>query len=274
MSELRRLAVINSDAKRAPVLPDPPGLVTELLDPRLRRFARTPSEHLLTEVGTVDVAEAAIAAGCDAVYIDTFGDYGVDRLRAATTVPIVGAGEATLAWAATLGRRFSIVTVWPASMDYLYAQRLATCPGGELAAGVHYLSDETELDLVGTDSGVKARMGRGETDVVAAITEACLRAADADGTDLIFFGCTCMTPVVEEVGHRTGIEILDPSVVGLRAGHAAALAATGATSRTGRLGTVTALVDAYLGVGATAGASCSVDADGCEVCAVTSASAS
>ncbi|MFV2096073.1 aspartate/glutamate racemase family protein [Micromonospora sp. LOL_014] len=269
MSELRRLAVINSDAKRAPVLPDPPGLVTELVEPRLRRFARTPYEHLLTEVDTVDVAEAAIVAGCDAVYIDTFGDYGVGRLRAATSVPIVGAGEASLAWAGQLGRRFSIVTVWPASMDYLYAERLSSCAGGALAAGVHYLSDETELHRVGTDAGVKARMARGETDVVDAISAACLRAADRDGTDLILFGCTCMTPVAAEVAGRVGIEIGDPSVVGLAAGHAAALAATRPAPPTGRLGAVSALVDAYLGVAAQSGSNCTVEDDGCEVCAVT-----
>ncbi|QOC93391.1 hypothetical protein [Micromonospora craniellae] len=64
MSEPRRLAVINSDAKRAPVLPDPPGLVTDLVGPRLRRFARTKYDHLLTELGTVDAAESAIA-GCE-----------------------------------------------------------------------------------------------------------------------------------------------------------------------------------------------------------------
>ncbi|MER5458000.1 aspartate/glutamate racemase family protein [Micromonospora sp. NPDC002389] len=271
MSEPRRLAVINSDAKRAPVLPDPPGLVTDLVDPRLRRFARTKYDHLLTELGTVDAAEAAIAAGCDAVYIDTFADYGMAQLRAAAPVPVVGAGEAVLAWAADSGRRFSIVTVWPVSMDYIYADRLAACPGGELAVGVHYLSDESELDRVGTDAGVKARMGRGEDDVVAAITRACLDAAQRDGTDLILFGCTCMTPVSAEVARRAGIEIVDPSVIGLRAGHAAALGPRPEPPVAAqRLGAVTQLVDAYLGVAdGSAGASCGVDADGCEVCAVT-----
>lgn len=295
MSEPRRLAVINSDAKRAPVLPDPPGLVTDLVDPRLRRFARTRYDHLLTELGTVDAAEVAIAAGCDAVYVDTFADYGVARLRAAAPVPVVGAGEAVLAWAAQLGRRFSIVTVWPASMDYLYAERLANCPGGKLAAGVHYLSDESELDRVGTDSGVKARMARGETDVVAAITRACREAVRRDGTDLVIFGCTCMTPVADEVARRAGVEIVDPSVIGLRAGHAAALGSRPQPPAAApRFGSVRQLVDACLGVagrqpggdetnsggdakvgsGSDAETCSGGDADGCEVCAVTAGASS
>jgi allantoin racemase len=243
----RRLAIINSDAKREPVLPDPDGVASVLVDLRMRAFARTPYDHLLTELSTVDAAERAIADGADAVYIDTVGDYGIARLRAASPVPVVGAGEASLAHMASLGRRFTIVTVWPRSMDYIYAERLAACRGGDLATDVHYISDEPELDLVGTDAGVKARMRRNESDIVATIVAACRRAAAVDGTDLVLFGCTCMTPVADEVAAHTGLEILDPSKVGLRAAHAAALGGERFDApATSRLGAVGALVDAHL----------------------------
>jgi hypothetical protein len=46
-------------------------------------------------------------------------------------------------------------------------------------------------------------MKRGETDIIATIAVA------ADGTDLVLFGRTCMTPVAEEVAARTGLEIVD-----------------------------------------------------------------
>jgi allantoin racemase len=248
MPGLRRLAIINSDAKREPVLPDPDGLTSVLVDLRVRAFARTPYDHILTELSTIDAGERAIADGCDAIYIDTLGDYGIARLRAAAPVPVIGAGEASLAHMAALGRRYTIVTVWPRSMDYIYAERLANCRGGDLATDVHYISDEPELDLVGTDTGVKARMKRGDNDIVATIVAACRRAVAADGTDLVLFGCTCMTPVAEEVAARTGLSILDPSKVGLRAAHAAALSGERFTApAASRLGAVGGIVDSWLG---------------------------
>ncbi len=272
MDGRRRLAIINSDAKREPVLPDPDGVTSVLVDLRMRAFARTPYDHLLTELSTVDAGERAIAGGADAVYIDTVGDYGIGRLRAASPVPVVGAGEASLAHLAALGRRYTIVTVWPRSMEYIYAERLATCRGGDLAADVHYISDEPELDLVGTDAGVKARMRRGESEIVATIVAACRLAAAADGTDLVLFGCTCMTPVAAEVTEQTGLDILDPSTLGLRAAHAAALGGERFDPpAASRLGAVGALVHSCL-TGST------VDSvpdsivesavDSCDVCAV------
>lgn len=265
-----RLAIINSDAKREPVLPDPDGVSSVLVDLRLRVFARTPYDHILTELSTIDAGERAVSDGCDAVYIDTFGDYGMARLRAASPVPVVGAGEASLAHMATLGRRFTIVTVWPRSMEHIYAERLANCRGGDLATDVHYISDEPELDLVGTDDGVKARMKRGESDVVAMIVAACRRAVAVDGTDLVLFGCTCMTPVAAEVAAHTGFEIVDPSVVGLRAAHEAALSGERFEApAAARLGAVSAAVSKLVvpGHAHTSIAVESVD-DGCEVCVV------
>lgn len=250
MDGRRRLAIINSDAKREPVLPDPEGVTSVLVDLRMRAFARTPYDHILTELSTIEAGERAIADGCDAIYIDTLGDYGISRLRAASPVPVIGAGEASLNHMATLGRRYTIVTVWPRSMEYIYSERLANCRGGDLATDVHYISDEPELDLVGTDDGVKARMKRGENDIVSTIVAATRRAVAADGTDLVLFGCTCMTPVAEEVARRTGFEILDPSKIGLRAAHEAALSGERFDApAASRLGAVGDLVHSHLAHG-------------------------
>ncbi len=61
----RRLAIINSDAKREPVLPDPDGVTSVLVDLRMRAFARTPYDHILTELSTIDAGERAIAESID-----------------------------------------------------------------------------------------------------------------------------------------------------------------------------------------------------------------
>lgn len=274
MAERRRLAMINSDGKVQPPLSDPSGVVTRTYDLRFRILARTPYDHLFTELGTVDAAEAALRDGCDALYIDTFGDYGLARIRASTSIPVVGAGEASIAAAARALPTYSVVTVWPRSMAYLYDERLATCPGGDHCRGVHYLSDDDELDRVGRPDGVKARMIRHEGDLIERLTELCRDAVARDRSDGILLGCTCMSPVAAALGDRCSFPVLDPSRIGLDAAFAAVLSGPpeGRAAASKRSGLASDVVAAYLGLGREA--TVEAAADECEVCAVAQAAAS
>lgn len=264
----RQLAIINSDGKSRPPLPDPAGVVSSLHELRFRVLARTPYDHLFTELGTLDAGEAALAQGVDGLYVDTFGDYAVDRLRALTDVPVVGAGETAITAAAAHGR-FSIVTVWPRSMRYLYDERLAHVAGGEACVGVHHVSDEDELARVGSGNGVKARMIRGEGSVVDAIVARCEQAIARDDPAAIALGCTCMTPVADAVAARVGRPVLDPSRLGLAEAHHRVLSSSSADGSVatragvGRPGLAEAVVDAYLAVEGSDAA-----LDECEVCVV------
>ncbi|GAA1746363.1 aspartate/glutamate racemase family protein [Aeromicrobium alkaliterrae] len=271
MPDIRTVTMINSDGKAEPPLGVPEGTRLRLQELRVRLMAKTPYEHLVTEIATVDAGEAAIAAGSDVIYIDTLGDYGLERLRAVSPVPVLGAGEIAMATVAAEGRPVSIVTVWPVSMAYLYDQMIARHAGGELVAGVHHFSAESELDLVGTGAGIKARMNRGEGDLLDQLAQACRDAALADGTDTILLGCTCMWSVAEQITERTGLRVLEPSRTGLQAAFDVALSAGGPAvaqaTPSDRLGTVTALVDAWLGEGSDV----AVPTDDCEVCVFTPA---
>lgn len=258
-----RLAIINSDGKSRPPLPDPDGLVSSLHDLRFRVLARTPYDRLFTELGTLDAAERALTQGCDGIYVDTFGDYAVERIRAITDVPVVGAGEATIGAAARFGR-FSVVTVWPRSMGWLYDERLAAVPGGGACAGVHHLADENELALVGTGDGVKARMIRGEGAVVDDVVSLCRDALARDRSEVVALGCTCMSPIAPAVAERLGVPVLDPARVGLAEAHGQVLGGMRSTRErfpVGRVGLAAAVVDACLAVEGQAG-------DECEVCVV------
>ena len=196
----RTIAMINSDGKSAPVAADPPGVTTRLYDLRFRVLARTPYEHLFTELGTLDAAERGLADGCDVIYVDTFGDYAVERIRALTWRPVIGAGAASIQHAAAEHASYSIVTVWPASMSYLYDERLSSTPGGRSCRGLHHLSEDDELERVGRSDGVKARMGRREDQVVESLTALCRSALDRDRSEAVLLGCTCMSPVAPAVG--------------------------------------------------------------------------
>ncbi|WP_296601410.1 aspartate/glutamate racemase family protein [Nocardioides sp.] len=264
----RTIAMINSDGKSAPVAADPPGVITRLYELRLRVLARTPYEHLFTEIGTLEAAERALADGCDVVYVDTFGDYAVERIRALTPRPVVGAGAASIQHAAAEHASYSIVTVWPASMGYLYDERLSTTPGGRSCRGLHHLSEDDELDRVGRSDGVKARMGRREDQVVESLAALCRSALERDRSEAVLLGCTCMSPVAAALRDRLGVPVLDPSAIGLAAAQEAATDPTPPRSRTGAVrhsGLAGDVVEAYL----VAQQQESMWIDDCGVCAIT-----
>ncbi|MEO9198762.1 MAG: aspartate/glutamate racemase family protein [Antricoccus sp.] len=255
--------MINSDGKLRPVLADPEGIETRLVDLELRAFARTPYDRLFTELGTLAAAEQALAAGCDALYIDTFGDYAIELVRAVADIPVIGAGETAIAVAAKFGT-FSIVTVWPESMAYLYDERLRTCIGGSQCVGVHYFSLEHELDKVGTGTGVKARMRRGDDSLVDQLAAACRAARETDGSDVVLLGCTCMAPIYDALRHQCDFPILEVSSLGQQAAMDAAVgnAPPVDRARTRRAGEASLLAHAWLQNQPTTAVS-----DECSVCA-------
>src|SRR5215470_4871721 len=56
-------------------------------------------------------AKEAEAARCDAVICDCFADPGVRAARELVNIPVIGPGEASMLLAASLGQKFSVITV-------------------------------------------------------------------------------------------------------------------------------------------------------------------
>jgi len=238
-----------------------------LVDPRLTAFALTPYERLVVDLGYVDAAQTAERDGFDAVFIHSFADYGIAAARAALTIPVVGAGEATLLAAAAGGDRFAIVTVWPASMAHLYDERLRMLGLLDQCAAIHHVSPEAELARVGRGDGVMARMHRRENRIVAILLAACERSVREDGADCIVLGCTCMAPVGPALAAACGVPVLESSRVGYRATVDAARAASKrGPASDGRRDLVPSLVDAWVGASAAACAPAPQDGSDCPVC--------
>ena len=224
--------------------------VPRIVNPRLSAFAATPYERLLVDVGYVDAAEAAVAAGCAALFINSMADYGIDAMRAAVDVPVVGAGEAALREGGRGGRRFAIVTVWPRSMRFLYDERLRACGLESACAAIHHLSGEDELQRLGAADGVMARMHRGDGGVVERLASLCARAVSEQGAECIVLGCTCMAPIGPAVAAACSVPVIESSRYGYQA-TVAALRDPGrgevakAPARSARVGLVPGLVDAW-----------------------------
>ncbi|MFS3126891.1 aspartate/glutamate racemase family protein [Nocardioides sp. Bht2] len=266
---MRRIAMLNLDGKSGPVTDpeiDVSEVRVELYHLAHRVLARTPYDRLLTDLLTVGAGERAIADGCSTIFIDSFADYGSAALRAATDLPVIGAGEAGIAHAAEHGS-YSIVTVWPASMGFLYDERLASCVGGTACRAVHHVGDEREPDRVGTSASARARMVRGDREYLDLLEAACRAAVADDGTDAVLLGCTCMSPVAAELDRRCEFPVLDPSALGWADAVAAATdqGETGPSARRGaqtrRAGEVSQVVEAWL-------AAVTSPSDDCDVCQI------
>ena len=138
----------------------PEGVELVIYPPRIGAFPHTPYDRLLVDLAHVDAAERAAADGVDAILIDSTCDWGIEAIRAAVDVPVVGAGEVGITEASAGGRRFGIVTIWPPALEFLYTERARMVPGGELCTGIRYASGDHELARLGEDESVIARMDR------------------------------------------------------------------------------------------------------------------
>ncbi|MBV9559113.1 MAG: hypothetical protein JOY90_01420 [Bradyrhizobium sp.] len=70
----------------------------------------------------IDRCIEAVGQGYDAFVMGHFQDPGLYEARSAVRIPVVGAGEATLHFAAQLGRRLALVSIDPVFEVYHYEQ--------------------------------------------------------------------------------------------------------------------------------------------------------
>jgi allantoin racemase len=241
-----------------PYAPEGVELVSYL--PRLGAFPHTPYDRLLVDLAHVDAAERAVRDGVDAILIDSTCDWGIEAIRAAVDVPVVGAGEVGIVEAAGGGRRFGIVTVWPPALEFLYAERTRTVPGGELCVGIRYASADLELDRLGESDSVVARMDRRDEPVLERIVDECRRSVDEDGAEVILLGCTCMAKTAPLIAERfRDVPVIESARSALLVTLAAAPARR---ARSALAGLVPALMDTWLD----AVPAPELPAEECEVC--------
>jgi allantoin racemase len=247
-----RVAILGSGVRwtgaRPPAYLESAGAAAELVGVGLGAsvFPYTPAEHVLAETIHLDAGLRALEGRPGAILIDTFGEYAIDALRAATVVPVVGAAEAALAEAARRGPRFAIVTVWPASMAWLYASRLARHDAARSCVGVHHVgpagvtaaealtggvlvpgqrsASPLATDVVSADAfaaashgavdRVREQVAAGSEALFARVVGAC-HAAIAAGADSIVLGCTCMAPMYEQLAATLPAPVVCASRAGL-----------------------------------------------------------
>ncbi len=185
-----------------------PGLIPN----RLGVFPGTPEHREINVLEYLDAGYRAEDEGYAGAFINTIGDYGLLQARTQLNIPIIGAGEAAMLLATTLGPRFSIVTIWPPALKFLYTEVLNDYRLTDRCASIRFVTADAELDDRDEYVGDMKSQRSGIIDRVVA---ECERAATEDGCDAIVLGCTCMAPIAPLVAARCAVPVID----GMRSGY-------------------------------------------------------
>ena len=155
-----------------------PGTEVEVagLSPPDRGFGRL--TELRCAVLAVDNALEAAAQGYDAFTFGHFQDAGLYEARSDVDIPVVGLGEASLHWAAQLGRHLALVTIDPVFERYHLEQAERYGLGGRVRHVVALgLTVEDFAPAFAEDVGATARLAERFADAV--------RPAVDDGADVV-----------------------------------------------------------------------------------------
>lgn len=146
--------------------------------------------------------------GCDGVVVDCFGDPGVKASREVVDIPVVGAGEAAMYLAASLGHQFSILAVDRGLLSLFHNNCTVLGLASKLAS-IRFV-DVPVLELHEEGSEVLDRL----------VSES-IKAIASDGAHAITLGCTGMTGMAQLLQARLNergyvIPVVEPMVAALK----------------------------------------------------------
>ncbi len=129
-----------------------------------------------------------------------FGDPGVRALRCAVSQPVVGIQEAAVATALTLGQRFGVISILPASiprhMRSFGAMGVMDRLAGDRALGLGV------ADLAHEGRTLEAMVACGQ------------RLRDDDGADVLIMGCAGMAIYRHKLEEALGLPVVEPCQAG------------------------------------------------------------
>lgn len=163
-------------------------------------------EELLSVPATLEGVMQAEKDGFDAVILGCFGDPGLEAARELVSIPVIGPGEASLLLAASLGHRFSVVTI----LDNVVAgQELQAYKAGvrdKLASVV--ATEIPVLDLMKDPARSRSR-----------VMEVGRQAISRDRADTLMLGCMTMSflDVADEVSAELGVPVINAGKAALKA---------------------------------------------------------
>ncbi|HEX2338515.1 MAG TPA: aspartate/glutamate racemase family protein [Hyphomicrobiaceae bacterium] len=173
------------------------------------------ARYITTRATAAIAAHAALDAfarheeAADVVLLACFGDPGLFALRELAPVPVVGMAEASCHLAATLGRKFSIVTGghrWgPMLEEFVSAIGLAS-----------------SLASVRTMAPSGAEIAANPEAALDALAATCRQAAHEDGADAMILGGLGLAGLADRIAGKVPVPVIDNVVAAVRAAETAA----------------------------------------------------
>ena len=163
-------------------------------------------EELMAVPATLEGVRQAERDGFDAVIIGCFGDPGLEAARELVRIPVVGPGEASLLLAASLGHRFTVVTI----LDNVIASQ-------ELQAYRAGVKDKL-ASVRSADIPVLSLM-KDKAATVKRVLTVGRDAIERDRADTLVLGCMTMSflGIAEEVSDALGVPVVNAGRAALKA---------------------------------------------------------
>jgi allantoin racemase len=183
-----------------------PGTEVRVLDvPTGPASIESAYEEMLAIPATLDLIMACERDGYDAAIIGCFGDPGLEAARELVSMPVVGPCEASMLLAASLGHKFSVLTIF----DSLIAgQEFLAVKAGvrEKLASVR-ATNIPVLELMRDPAATKRRL--------VEVAGACVR---EDRADAFLFGCMTMSflDMAEEIAAEVGAPAVNAGKAALK----------------------------------------------------------
>lgn len=154
--------------------------------------------------------QAVIAAGLgaeqegfDALCINTVSDSGLAALRSRLSIPVLAPGQSSFLMACALGRKFSVLTMWPRWYP-LYRKTIQEYGLESRLASVRSIDVRPDT----------AALLQGKEEVVfEKLLEAGRRAIEEDGADVLVLGSTTMHQSHAYLAEHLPVPVLNPGVV-------------------------------------------------------------
>lgn len=145
---------------------------------------------LLDEVRKAAASESAP----DAVVIACFGDPGLEQVRAAVDVPVLGIAQAAMHAAALSAGNFSVVTSMSSTVPTAWSLAKTYTPSQCL--GVY----ATDIPVLVLDS---------DPTTIEPVGDLCEKALAQDGSRAIVLGCAAMAKFAAPLTARLGVPVVD-----------------------------------------------------------------
>ena len=145
----------------------------------------------------------AEAEGYSAVVIDTVSDSGLRALRSRLTIPVLGPGECAFHMAMTLGKKFTVLTMWDEWFP-LYEKTLTEYGYWPRCASLRSIKTRPDLE----------ELLAGKEDVIFAKLKAeAVRAIEDDGADVIVLGSTTMHQSAGWLAQNLPVPVINPGLI-------------------------------------------------------------